>query len=418
MAAVEPRTRPTAPTTAAASPDIEVRGLFKDFRIPHRQVHTIKERVLHPLAHRAYDTLHALRDVTFTVEPGEFFGVVGRNGSGKSTLLKCMAGIYGADRGGLIVRGRVSPFIELGVGFNPELAARDNVLINAVMLGLSRREARERFDAVISFAELEPFVTLKLKNYSSGMSVRLGFATAIQVDADLLLVDEVLAVGDVAFQRKCFAEFDRLKAAGHTIVFVTHDMSAVEKFCDRALLLHRGEMRELGPPGSVARHYEALNVARLDEVEVAAEPSVPPPAAAVEIVGARLEDASGAAVYSVASGDPCALCFEMVFRQPVENPVFTLALRNDAGHAVFATSSQWEETHTGSFAAGQRAKVRVALDLWLAPGRYHMMASASRAGGGADPLASSEDAAPVVVTGKREGAGVAALPHDFRIDRI
>ena len=191
----------------AAPAIITAAQVSKAFRLPHQRYSTLKERVLHPFASSTYDTLQALDDVSFDVKRGEFYGIVGRNGSGKSTLLKCLAGIYGIDRGEMEAAGRLSPFIELGVGFNPDLTARDNVLVNAIMLGLSRREAKRRFDGIIAFAELEDFVDLKLKNYSSGMSVRLGFSVAIQVDADILLVDEVLAVGDASFQRKCYDEF-------------------------------------------------------------------------------------------------------------------------------------------------------------------------------------------------------------------
>ena len=175
---------------------VSVEGVAKEFRLPHEQVSTLKERALHPFRRTTVDRLHALEDVSFTVGQGEFFGIVGRNGSGKSTLLKCLAGIYRVDRGAIRMRGRLSTFIELGVGFNPDLAARDNVLINGIMLGLSPKEALRRFDAIIAFAELEEFVDLKLKNYSSGMQVRLAFSVMSQVDADVLLIDEVLAVGD------------------------------------------------------------------------------------------------------------------------------------------------------------------------------------------------------------------------------
>ena len=192
------------------------------------------------------DRLQALDDVSFAVAEGEFFGIVGRNGSGKSTLLKCLAGIYKVDRGRIRMRGRLSTFIELGVGFNPDLPARDNVLINGIMLGLSPKEALRRFDAIIDFAELEEFVDLKLKNYSSGMQVRLAFSVMIQVDADVLLIDEVLAVGDAAFQQKCFDVFQRMRDAGKTILFVTHDMAAVNRFCDRAVLLERGRVELIG----------------------------------------------------------------------------------------------------------------------------------------------------------------------------
>ena len=204
-----------------------------------------------PVPGRARSTSsQALDDVSFDVAQGEFFGVVGRNGTGKSTLLRCLAGIYRADAARSRSAGRVSPFIELGVGFNPELTARDNVILNAMMLGLTPQQARERFDAIIAFAELEEFLDLRLKNYSSGMQVRLGFSVAIQVEAEILLVDEVLAVGDAAFQQKCYEEFQRLKDEGRTVVFVTHDMSAVERFCDRAMLLEKGEIVTLGTPAT------------------------------------------------------------------------------------------------------------------------------------------------------------------------
>ena len=179
------------------------------------------------------------------MQPGEFFGIAGRNGSGKSTLLKCIAGIYRCD-GQIWSRGRLSTFIELGVGFNMDLAARDNVVMNGIMMGLSPREARKRYDAVIEFAELEEFRELKLKNYSSGMQVRLAFSVAIQVDADMLLIDEVLAVGDAAFQQKCFDVFYRMRDQGKTIMFVTHDMVSLKRFCHRAMLLEEARWSTSG----------------------------------------------------------------------------------------------------------------------------------------------------------------------------
>ena len=232
-----------AAATPATPPAVHLDGVHKSFKLPHQHYSTLKERALHPFRSRTYDELHAVDDVSVDIEQGEFFGIVGRNGSGKSTLLKMpRRDLPERRRARSTINGRLSPFIELGVGFNPELTARENVLINAIMLGLTRKQARERFDEIIAFAELEEFLDLKLKNYSSGMSVRLGFAVAIQVDADILLVDEVLAVGDAAFQQKCFDQFEALKDAGRTIVFVTHDMSAVERFCDRAMLLERGKL--------------------------------------------------------------------------------------------------------------------------------------------------------------------------------
>ncbi|HEY4609395.1 MAG TPA: ATP-binding cassette domain-containing protein, partial [Ilumatobacteraceae bacterium] len=202
---------------------LEVDNLTKTFRIHRERANSLKQRIAAKGRNR-FDEFIALEDVTFNVQEGEVFGVIGHNGSGKSTLLKCMAGIYATDAGAIYINGRVSTFIELGVGFNPDLPARDNVMINATMLGLSPREARRRFDTVIDFAELHDFVDLKLKNYSSGMLVRLAFALMIQVDASILLIDEVLAVGDASFQQKCFDEFARIRRDGRTVLLVTHDM--------------------------------------------------------------------------------------------------------------------------------------------------------------------------------------------------
>jgi ABC-2 type transport system ATP-binding protein len=237
------------------TPAIDVRGVTKTFLLPHQLRTTFKEHFLHPFDRTQYERQEALRDVTFAVEEGEFFGIVGANGSGKSTLLKIIAGIYRQDEGSVVVNGQLSPFIELGVGFNPELNARDNVRINGTLLGLSKRELEERFDDIIAFAELERFVDQKLKNYSSGMQVRLAFSIAIQVPFDVLLLDEVLAVGDASFQEKCFAVFDDIRAAGKTVVLVSHDLGSVAKFCPRALWLEQGRVAYLGEAGDVVERY-------------------------------------------------------------------------------------------------------------------------------------------------------------------
>src|SRR3954452_8903689 len=244
------------------APAIVVSGVSKRFRRPEEQMHTLKERVLHPLRRRSFSAFTAVDDVSFEVAPGEFFGIVGRNGSGKSTLLKLIAGIYKANGGEIWVNGRMSTFIELGVGFNPDLAARDNVVLNGIMLGLTPAEARARYQEVIDFAELREFENLKLKNYSSGMHVRLAFSVMIQVDADVLLIDEVLAVGDASFQQKCFDEFNRLRDEGRTIVLVTHDMGAVRRFADEAVLMERGKVVSLGDPETVGSQYLELNFNR------------------------------------------------------------------------------------------------------------------------------------------------------------
>jgi len=230
-------------------------GISKSFRIPHEHRNTVKEHFLHPLKKVDYEENVVLQNVSFTVDEGEFFGVLGPNGTGKSTLLKIIAGIYQPDAGTVRIKGLLSPFLELGVGFNGELTARDNIRINGTLLGLTKRQLDARFDAIVEFSELERFVDQKLKNFSSGMQVRLAYSIAIQVDFDILLLDEVLAVGDQAFQEKCVATFDRLRAEGKTILLVSHDMNAITTSCDRAALVYGGSIAAIGNPQDVVETY-------------------------------------------------------------------------------------------------------------------------------------------------------------------
>jgi ABC-2 type transport system ATP-binding protein len=401
------------PRTAAA---VSAEGLTKTFRLPHQRYLSLKERALHPFQARTYDELRALQDVTFEVRDGEFYGIVGRNGSGKSTLLKCLAGIYDIDSGEIEVRGRLSPFIELGVGFNPDLTARENVIINAIMLGLTRKQARERFDSVIEFAELEQFLDLKLKNYSSGMHVRLAFSVAIQVDADILLVDEVLAVGDAAFQQKCFEQFQQMKDGGRTIVFVTHDMSTVERFCDRAMLIDEGRIVSIDDPSTIAREYNELNFGRLVHRAPEGADRYGEHAAA-EIVTAWFESVGGERISALPQGERCRVCFEVAFHEPLNDPIFGVTLRNEVHATIFATTSQWAMGPTGRFAAGESAVASVEFDNWLAPSRYTVTPSIARAGAGADALDVREDLASLIVHATRFSGGVADFPHEFGVVR-
>ncbi len=235
---------------------IEVEHVSKAFLLPHQRQTSVKEFFLHPLRKLDYEHHRALDDVSFTVEDGECFGVIGPNGGGKSTLLKIVAGIYRADAGSVRVGGRLSPFIELGVGFHPDLNARDNVRINGTLLGLTPKEIDGRFDEIVRFAELERFVDQQLKNYSSGMQVRLAFAIAIQVPFDVLLLDEVLAVGDQSFQEKCFDTFERFRDEGKSIVLVSHDLASVGTYCDRAMLIQGGRCTAIGSAHDVIGLYE------------------------------------------------------------------------------------------------------------------------------------------------------------------
>jgi ABC-type polysaccharide/polyol phosphate transport system ATPase subunit len=396
----------------AAPLAVSVEGAYKTFRIPHQQFHTFKERALHPFRSRTYDAFHAMNDISLGVRRGEFFGIVGRNGSGKSTLLKCIAGIYRLDQGAIAVEGRLSPFIELGVGFNPELAAEDNIVINAVMMGLTRAEARRRFPDIVGFAELEEFVDLKLKNYSSGMAVRLGFAVATQVDADVLLVDEVLAVGDASFQQKCFEVFQRLKDAGKTILFVTHDMGLVERFCDRAMLIERGRILSVGDPHEIGLQYNQVNFGGLVHDAPARELSSRP----AEIRTCRIEVA-GEPVSEMPHGEAFEIVFETLFSERIEHPLFAVALRNEAGLTVFATTTQWTQPETGIYEPGELATVRIGLDAWFGRGRYRVSPSVARRGSGDDTLDLREDMASVILHSTHDSGGTTDPPHRIEIER-
>jgi ABC-type polysaccharide/polyol phosphate transport system ATPase subunit len=332
-------------------------------------------------------------------------------------LLKCLAGIYEIDDGQLAVTGRLSPFIELGVGFNPDLTARDNVIINAIMLGLTRAEAQERFADIVAFAELEEFMDLKLKNYSSGMHVRLAFSVAIQVDADVLLIDEVLAVGDAAFQQKCFDEFTRLKAAGRTIVFVTHDMGSVERFCDRAMLLERGRVVDIGLPPSITRQYNQLNFQLVrQEARDTGGPETLRRAPVAEVVRAVFESPTGDVVVTANQGEPCCVRMDVRFHADAENPIFAITGRNELGHAAFATSTHVDSLQTGRFRAGETAVVRFRFDNWLAPGRHRLMATVAREGFGADLFDLNADSS-IIVLAAHPGGGIVDLPHAIEIER-
>lgn len=239
---------------------IRVTSVSKDFQLPHEKVDSIKSVFVNPFRSRTgVEVQHALKDISFEIKKGEFFGIVGRNGSGKSTLLKIIAGIYQPTSGSVGIDGRMVPFIELGVGFNPELTGRENVYLNGAMLGFSKKQIAAMYEDIVSFAELEEFMDQKLKNYSSGMQVRLAFSVATRAKAEVLIIDEVLAVGDAAFQRKCFNYFKQLKETDTTIVFVTHDMSAVEAFCTRAIMIRDGNIVVNGTPNEVANEYTREN---------------------------------------------------------------------------------------------------------------------------------------------------------------
>lgn len=240
---------------------VKVDNITKKFRIPLEASSGIKQKLINILKGRkGYRIFTPLKNISFEVHEGDFFGIVGRNGSGKSTLLKTIAGIYTPNGGAVHINGKLVPFIELGVGFNPELTGRENIFLNGALLGFSHKEMEAMYDEIVDFAELGDFMEERLKNYSSGMQVRLAFSIAIKAKGDILILDEVLAVGDQAFQKKCFDYFDDLKKDGKTVILVTHDMESVKRFCTRALLLEEGHIKILSSPGEVANQYSLDNI--------------------------------------------------------------------------------------------------------------------------------------------------------------
>lgn len=239
---------------------IVVKNVSKRFVIPHEKTSTLKGAFVNLFKKHSYEVFDALKDVSFEVKKGEFFGIIGRNGSGKSTLLKILAGIYTPNKGSVKINGRISPFLELGIGFNPELSGRDNIYLNGTVLGLTKKQIDEKFNDIVAFSELERFIDQKLKNYSSGMSVRLAFSVAIHANRDILLMDEVLAVGDSNFQSKCLREFIKYKEQGKTVILISHDVATIQRYCDRAMLLRNGKIEKIGNPEEVGNEYIYQNM--------------------------------------------------------------------------------------------------------------------------------------------------------------
>jgi len=393
---------------------VEVRGVSKTFRVPRHHVMAFKERAVHPFRRTPVSELRALIDVSCRIEQGEFYGIVGRNGSGKSTLLKCLAGIYGVDGGSIRLTGRVVPFIELGVGFNTEMTALDNVVINGVMMGMSPREARRRFDAVIEFAELGDYLDLKLKNYSSGMQVRLAFALMVQADADLLLIDEVLAVGDASFQQKCFDVFHELRDAGKTVVLVTHDMAMIERFCGRAMLLQNGVVDTIGEPAAVARRYLDLNFAE-GAGATSREGGPADVQRGVTIEDVWVESEAGKRTDAIGQGEPLVIRATLRADQPIEDPEVGITIQDDDGVVVFGTTTRELGRDQRAFAAGERIELRVALRNEFRGARYHVDCGVHEK---EDRVAAFRwHAADFLTYGSRRQSGLVALEHSFELDR-
>jgi ABC-2 type transport system ATP-binding protein len=343
------------------TPVVVIKELYKSFKLPHDRGGVKSAVINFYKRQKGYEIQRVLRDINFDIRRGEFFGIVGRNGSGKSTLLKLLAGIYAPDKGLVQVNGHLTPFIELGVGFNPELTGRENVFLNGALLGFDHKEMEAMYEDIVAFAELRRFMDQKLKNYSSGMQVRLAFSIAIQAHSDILLIDEVLAVGDAAFQQKCFDYFDKLKQEKSTIIFVSHDMEAVKKYCSRALLIDKGKIVHIGDTQQVADAYTTANKESID-LHTAKTNEQKKSALNVE-----LQDGSGNPKVRFDYGQTLTVHLSWPAEKQVQHA--GVAIYTTTGTYVYATNTFIDRNVT---VKGNTIDYRV--ELTLGEGKYYIMA--------------------------------------------
>lgn len=342
---------------------VVVKDLYKTFKLPREQHSGIKQALVNMLnGKRGYEEQHVLSDVSFEIKKGEFFGIVGRNGSGKSTLLKLLAGIYAPDKGLVNVKGSLTPFIELGVGFNPELTGRENVFMNGALLGFGHEEMEGMYDDIVKFAELDKFMDQKLKNYSSGMQVRLAFSIAIRAKTDVLLIDEVLAVGDAAFQAKCFDYFYELKKSDTTVIFVSHDQGSLERFCDRGVLIDKGEVVVYGDIKKVLKSYSSIVLEELAATEVPQEEETKTEYA--EITNVVTKNDKGVKTAKYHYGDSITVEYDIAVKREITNPIFgvTIWQKNVEDKAILATNTLIDgHPETGRFKKGDKIHFKVTL---------------------------------------------------------
>ncbi|MGH2706058.1 MAG: ABC transporter ATP-binding protein [Actinomycetota bacterium] len=315
-------------------PAVEVSQVSKRFKLHHERYTTMKEKLIHFRRARKYEEFWALRDVDFGIEPGQTFGIVGANGSGKTTMLKIIAGILTPTSGEVRIDGRIAALLELGAGFHPDLTGRENVYLNGSIMGLSRKQIDRTFDSIVDFAELHTFIDNPVRNYSSGMFVRLGFAVAVHLDPDILLVDEVLAVGDEAFQDKCLRRIREFQSEGRTIILVTHAVDLVREMCDEAVWLDHGVMAGRGNPTDVVRGYrEKISTTPAGEkVQVVG---------AVEIEEVKLFNDEMEESQVHLAGHAMTVAAEIHAREFVADPIFSVNIHDSAGQHIFGTNTNW-----------------------------------------------------------------------------
>lgn len=347
-------------------------SVTKKFRIYHDINPSLKETIIHR-KRSTYEDFIALDNVSFKVKKGETFGIIGPNGSGKSTILKLIAGIIQPTEGTINVNGSLSALLELGTGFHPDLTGRENIFLNASLLGIPRKKIEERFDDIVKFSGLERFIDTPVKNYSSGMYIRLGFTIAINVDPDILLIDEVLAVGDRMFQEKCKGVIQNFKDMGKTIVIVSHDLDAISRYCTKAILLIDGNTIIEDEPDAVNREYLSYAAQKEEEFTVKEKPVILRRGTGdLFITNIKLIDRNLNIVKNVYSNDEINVAAEVVFENSVKKPVFGLQIEDEEGTKIYETNTDWLEKDTGIFPEGMRVQVTFSQKMSLNEGAYYL----------------------------------------------
>ncbi|HLB66234.1 MAG TPA: ABC transporter ATP-binding protein [Candidatus Saccharimonadales bacterium] len=405
---------------------IKVDSVSKTFRLPHEKQSSLKGLFLSSFKRKGYENQEALKNVSLKVKKGEFFGIVGRNGSGKSTLLKCIAGVYIPNKGEIKVNGSLVPFIELGVGFNPELSGRDNVFLNGSLLGFSRKQMEAKYSEIVEFAELEEFMDQKLNNYSSGMQVRLAFSIAIRAKGDILLLDEVLAVGDTAFQKKCNDYFYQLKDQGQTVILVTHNMSVVEQYCDRAMIIDEGKVQKIGSPAEVTDLYNELNLrtstVKLEKANKATE-TKETSRIAVQSKKSRKATITKVETFNTITGkkqdtftnhENIGVRYHISVSKKIKSPNVGLVFKDKRSNLIFATNTLTQNVNIQDLRPKQKIKVEFEIDNLFTNSNY-LISGAIAHISGTEVYHKVEQTHEFEIGGWKMGNGLAHPNHKINI---
>ena len=396
-----------------------VQNVAKLYKLYKRPSDRLREAL--PFGPRKYhQDFWALRDISFQLEKGETLGLVGPNGCGKSTLLQIVCGILPPTLGRVVTRGRIAALLELGAGFNPEFTGRENVFLNGEIMGLSRAEIERAMPSIEAFAEIGEFIGRPVKEYSSGMYVRLAFATAIHVDPEILIVDEALAVGDAVFANRCVRKFEELRERKITVLFVSHDLGLVKQLSDRAILLLNGRIEAQGTPSDVINRYIGLVLEKQEarqEKQQRFEASFRHGDGTSEIVSVELLNAEGEPATTVASGETVTVRVRSRFHQPKCDPMVGILIRTRIGMDVYGTNTRIEKAHLGSYQTGDELEVDFRFDCWLTPQQYTLTVATQSADGSSHDWL--DDVIAFDVVDARAAAGVANLRADieWRVSR-